>query len=99
MPYASVSELPPAVRSKLKGKRLRQWMHVFNSAYARNKAESLAFAEAWATVKNADGFGRKARTVAKVQAMTDFQFFMPIAKVDEEHRTVSGYASTPTKGW
>lgn len=29
--------------------------------------------------------------------MTDFQFFMPIAKVDKETRTVSGYASTPTK--
>lgn len=29
--------------------------------------------------------------------MTDFQFFMPIAKVDKERRTVSGYASTPTK--
>lgn len=29
--------------------------------------------------------------------MSDFQFFMPIAKVDTEKRTVSGYASTPTK--
>src|SRR5580692_9232641 len=29
--------------------------------------------------------------------MADFQFFMPIAKVDTEKRTVSGYASTPAK--
>ena len=29
--------------------------------------------------------------------MTDFQFFMPIAKVDTDKRTVSGYASTPRK--
>lgn len=29
--------------------------------------------------------------------MSDFQVFLPIAKVDKESRTVSGYASTPTK--
>lgn len=29
--------------------------------------------------------------------MSDFQVFLPIAKVDKERRTVSGYASTPTK--
>lgn len=29
--------------------------------------------------------------------MSDFQFFMPILKMDTERRTVSGYASTPTK--
>jgi hypothetical protein len=29
--------------------------------------------------------------------MSDFNFFMPIAKVDKEKRTVSGYASTPTE--
>jgi phage head maturation protease len=29
--------------------------------------------------------------------MSDFQFFLPIAKIDEKKRTVSGYASTPTK--
>ena len=29
--------------------------------------------------------------------MSDFNFFMPIAKVDKDKRTVSGYASTPTK--
>lgn len=29
--------------------------------------------------------------------MNDFTFFMPIAKLDRDRRTVSGYASTPTK--
>lgn len=29
--------------------------------------------------------------------MSDFQVFMPIAKIDKDKRTVSGYASTPTK--
>ena len=91
MPYNRVAELPASVRAKLKGKKLRQWLHVFNSAFERNKSESIAFAEAWATVKKVANF------VGKATKMTDFQFFMPIAKVDKEKRTVSGYASTPTK--
>lgn len=34
-------------------------------------------------------------TTAQVAATGKFQFFLPIAKVDKEKRTVSGYASTP----
>lgn len=90
MPYSSVASLPAPVRAKLKGKKLRQWLHVFNSSYSRNQSESIAFAEAWATVKKAEGFG-------KAKTMNDFNFFLPIAKVDQDKRTVSGYASTPTK--
>lgn len=99
MPYATTALLPASVKAKLKGKKRRQWMHVFNSAFARHKAESIAFAEAWATVKNADGFGRKAY-VGKATQMSDFQFFMPIAKVEKNADgtcVVSGYASTPTE--
>lgn len=51
MPYSSVSELPANVRSKLKGKKRRQWMHVFNSSYSRHGNESRAFGEAWSTVQ------------------------------------------------
>jgi phage head maturation protease/cation transport regulator ChaB len=87
VPYATVADLPAAVRSKLKGKKLRQWMHVFNSSYERHGDESRAFAEAWAT----------AQKLGKANVMTDFNFFLPIAKVDEKKRTVSGYASTPTR--
>jgi phage head maturation protease/cation transport regulator ChaB len=90
VPYGSTKELPANVRSKLKGKKLRQWMHVWNSSFARHQSESIAFAEAWATVEKADGFG-------KANVMNDFQFFLPIAKLDQEKRTVSGYASTPKK--
>jgi cation transport regulator ChaB len=57
MPYSSVSELPPAVK-KLPPKQQRRWMHVFNSAYRRCKAqgksncEEFAFRNAWGTVKS-----------------------------------------------
>jgi len=87
MPYNNVNDLPQAVRQRFKNKpkRLRQFMHVWNSSYNRHNDESRAFAEAWATVQK----GR--------DAMTDnFNFFLPITKVDKDRRTVSGYASTPT---
>lgn len=87
MPYASVSELPAAVKAKLKGKpkKLRQWMHVWNSEYAANKDESRAFASAWAVVQKA----------ARITEMDEsLNFFLPITKIDREQRTVSGYAST-----
>lgn len=60
VPYQHVSDLPKEVRTKLKSrKKRRQWMHVFNSAYAKAKtdgkshkeAESRAFASAWAATK------------------------------------------------
>lgn len=37
------------------------------------------------------------KTLGKANSMSQFQFFLPIAKVDQDKRTVSGYASTPTK--
>ena len=49
--YGSTKELPDAVRGKLKGKKRRQWMHVFNSSLGNHGDESRAFAEAWSTVK------------------------------------------------
>jgi hypothetical protein len=88
MPYATVSDLPPAVRSKLKtSKKRRQWLHVWNSSYDRHGDESRAFAEAWATIK-------------KAAAMSDFSFYMPLSKVQKNADgscTITGYASTPAK--
>ena len=55
--YASVADLPAAVRGKLKGKRRRQWMRVWNSVYdahpdlPANERESRAFVGAWSAVK------------------------------------------------
>lgn len=153
MPYSDVTSLPAPVRAKLKGKKLRQWMHVFNSSYDAHKDESRAFAEAWAAVKKVDSVEKrekiskekagyqaypqgtdrcnictmflplhsctlvkgavsangwcehfdpkeKSSALGKAQTMTDFNFFMPIAKVSREADgtcIVSGYASTPTK--
>lgn len=52
MPYASVKDLPPAVRRKIKSpKRRRQWMHVWNSEYTSHGDESRAFASAWSTAQ------------------------------------------------
>ncbi len=45
-------------------------------------------------------FKRDAKLTAelgKAEAVTDFNFFMPIAKLDAASRTISGYASTPAK--
>lgn len=54
MPYSSTDELPKAVRDKIKDpKKLRQWMHVFNSMIAEGRSESAAMAGAWSTVKKA----------------------------------------------
>jgi len=55
MPYSSVDELPDTVQ-KLPDKRKRQWMSVWNSAYARCKdegkkdCETFAFRNAWGVV-------------------------------------------------
>ena len=54
--YATVSDLPTAVTDKLRGKKARQWMHVFNSVYdahadlPKKDRESRAFAGAWSAV-------------------------------------------------
>jgi cation transport regulator ChaB len=88
MPYASVAELPANVRSKLKGKKRRQWMHVWNSSYQRHGDESRAFGEAWSTVQK--GY----------TAVDNFNFFLPLSKVERNQDgscTVSGYASTPAR--
>src|ERR1017187_1437885 len=94
MPYTSVASLPAPVRAKLKGKKLRQWMHVWNSSFKEHQSESIAFASAWAAVKKGEA-GYTA--LGKANIMSDFHVFLPIAKIDKEKRTVSGYASTPTK--
>lgn len=94
MPYSSVSELPVAVRDKIKSpKKRRQWLHVFNSEYDKHYDESRAFASAWSVAQKA----QKMQKAQKGQMMPgdNFNFFLPLAKVDAKTRTVSGYASTP----
>lgn len=51
--YNSTSDLPKAVKNKLKGKpkKLRQWKDVFNSSFHRYHDEGRAFANAWAVVQ------------------------------------------------
>ena len=62
MPFSSTSELPSFVK-KMPTKKQRQWMAVFNSAFAKAKkegkskkdAESSAFAQANGVVKKDEG--------------------------------------------
>lgn len=54
MPYSSTSELPKAVRDKIKDpKKRRQWMHVFNSMISEGSSESAAMAGAWSAINKA----------------------------------------------
>lgn len=55
MPYSSVADLPPAAQ-KLTPDKKKQFLAVFNSAYADHKDEGRAFASAWSAVggKEAD---------------------------------------------
>ena len=46
LPYAKVADLPEEVKSKYKGVKLRQFMHVVNSEMESGKDESTAFAAA-----------------------------------------------------
>jgi cation transport regulator ChaB len=59
MPYATVGDLPPAVK-KLSSKKQRQFMHVWNSAYNKcqtdggGDCEASAFKQAWSVVNKSD---------------------------------------------
>lgn len=87
MPYSSVEDIPQSVKDRIKSpKKRRQWLHVWNSEYERHKDEGRAFASANSTVSKAAGVTQNAES--------RFSFFLPLAKVDKEKRTVSGYAST-----
>ena len=50
MPYSSVKELPAYVK-KYSAKVARQWMHVFNSTYAKTNSEARAFRAANSVLK------------------------------------------------
>ena len=54
--YATTADLPKTVRDRYKGspKKLRQWMHVWNSEYDDHGKEDRAFASAWAAVQKSD---------------------------------------------
>ena len=68
MPYASVAELPAAVRAKLKSpKRQRQWMHVWNSEYAAHGDEGRAFASAWSAAQKRGPVARMKRAARRLK--------------------------------
>jgi hypothetical protein len=84
MPYSTIQSLPANVKAKIKDKtKRRQWLHVWNSEYDKHGDESRAFASAWSVVQKG------------ISMTENFNYFLPISKIDKEKRTVSGYASTP----
>jgi len=50
MPYSSVKEVPAYVK-KYSAKVARQWMHVFNSTFAKTNSEIRAFKAANSVLK------------------------------------------------
>jgi hypothetical protein len=63
--YATTNELPPAVKEHFKSdKKLRQWMKIWNSVYAKTKNEQQAFAQAWSATQKIteDDLDKKAGT-------------------------------------
>jgi len=92
VPYSSVSELPDAVK-KLPPKKRRQWMHVFNSVYARTQDDGRAAAAAWSAVG-----GKKYEEVDEMREDQDLAasviMTLPIVKVDKEKREIVGIATS-----
>lgn len=86
MPFASVSELPAAVRDRLSAAKQRQWLRVWNSVFEREREDgaTVADAEAAAFIQ--------ANGVVKRGDPVEFKKFVPIEKVDEELRIVWGWA-------
>lgn len=79
MPYASIDELPKAVRSKLSAHQQSVFRNVFNSMMAQDSMdESRAFAGAWAQAKKAPKVKKNLR--------------VDIIKYDEEQKIAYGWA-------
>jgi cation transport regulator ChaB len=93
MPYATIAELPPAVRRKLSPKRQRQFKEVFNAVYARHGDESRAFASAWAAAQKIDDTESDSTFSKQEPYMTGFALFAQLQKVDAAERIVTGIAA------
>lgn len=57
MPYEAVKDLPEEVKSKYKGRKLRQFMHIVNSELDSGKSESDSFATAHSVAGGSKSLG------------------------------------------
>lgn len=57
---------PPDKVKKLSEKKQRQWVHIFNSCYSKNKDDALCHKQAWGGVKNASEVSIEDRVVARI---------------------------------
>lgn len=72
MPY-SVSRPPKDLKKRIKKKYpkatkndIRQFIHVFNSAYKKTKSESDAFAQAWGVLKKKKKSKKKSELISSL---------------------------------
>lgn len=84
MPFASVSELPPSVRSRLDADEQRQFVRIFNRVF--EQTQGSAQARESAAFRLANGALRRMRK------SVDLEKRVAVEKVDEEQRMVWGWA-------
>ncbi len=89
MPFSSVSELPPSVRSRFNPQQQRQWLRIFNSVFeetggTEDEKEAAAF-------RFANGALRRVMRSMRSKSI-DVEKRVAIEKVDEEQRMVWGWA-------
>jgi hypothetical protein len=96
--YSTVDELPAAVK-KLDGKKQRQFLHVWNSAYKKNKNEETAFKEAWGVVnKQEETVVEKEEKEEKLEASAaEFDVEFEIHKGNFVNGLVYGVVYEPMK--
>lgn len=83
--YSDVADLPAVVREHFKDEptKARQWMHVFNGELKNHGDEKRAMASAWSTAQKRDD---------------DWSIAIKFTKIDDDERTVAGWASVTHEG-
>lgn len=93
--YDTVDDLPAAVR-KLTPKKQRQFLHVWNSAYAKDKDETSAFKQAWGTVnKSEDVIINDNGGEVELEKSAVIDHFIPISKGNFVQGLVYGVVYEP----
>jgi cation transport regulator ChaB len=92
MPYKTNAELPEAVQDVLPAAAQSVFRTVVNSQEERGLSTERAFASAWAALKN-QGWERGQDGVWHKVAKSQVTLEIPIAKADDTHQRVFGWAS------
>ena len=93
MPYKDNSDLPKSVRDALPSAAQSVFRVVVNSSLDRGLSEQRAIASAWAALKNQGWKKKDGEWTHEEKAEKSATFRFEIAKADDEHRMVFGYAA------